>query len=376
MNEESNPQVCWLPALPDEGWASMDRYWLELARCAAACPPAGVQIRTPGWLGRPPERSTRSGKLRRAWLKRVEYPLRCRQERADLFHVLDHSYAHLIPHLPRGSKVVATVFDLVPLETSDGMSPAQVRRFRAAVEHLRAADHLISISQETQHRLHEILGIPPERVTVAVPGMDFARFNTPVPETNPVRERLRGLPPVIFSVGTAVARKNLASLPVIFASMREAFAEKRCCFVRAGERVPEPLRRQIESVVGAGGFVELGPLFGDDLIAAFQSARALVFPSTLEGLTFVIPEAMAAGCPVVTNTLTANPEAGGEAALYYTEGDAAGAAAQLCSLLFDQTVHRERQTLSVERARQMTWQRHWQTVLEVYQRVLPGRLTS
>lgn len=372
MTSKPTSQVCWLPALPDEGWASMDCYWRELQRCIADDSPAEFQIHSPAWLGLPPVQSAQSGVLKRFWRKRIVYPCRSHLERADLFHVLDHSYAHLIPHLRPGAKVVATVFDLVPLETDEGMTPAQVKRFRNAVECLRLADHLISISQETKTKLHSLLGILPERVTVAVPGMDFDRFQSPVPASNSVRERLRALPPAIFSVGTTVARKNLASLPAIFAEMKDDFRAKRCCFVRAGGRLPPRLKADLEAVIGPESFIELGPLFGQDLIAAFQSARALIFPSTLEGLTFVIPEAMAAGCPAVTNTMTANPEAGGDAALYYTEGDHRGAAAQLQSLLFDDDLHRERQRMSVERASQMTWRRHLRTVLDVYERVLHG----
>lgn len=348
----------------------MDRYWFELHRCVREGKGQSFSIHSPAWLGAPPSHSSRSSALIRAWRKRVIYPLRSSLVRADIFHVLDHSYAHLIPHLPRGSKVVATVFDLVPLEVNDGMSAAQVERFRRGVENLTHADHLISISEETKRKLHTLLNIPPERVTVAVPGMDFHRFQTPVPSRHPVRQRLASLPPIIFSVGSAIGRKNLQSLPSIFGAMRDDFVNHRCCFVRAGELVSPELRKQIINVTGDHGFIELGPLFGDDLLAAFQTARVLIFPSTLEGLTFVIPEAMAAGCPVVTTTMTANPEAGGNAALYYDEGDAQAASAQIRLVLFDDTIHQKHRELSIERARSMTWERHMETVLDVYQTLL------
>lgn len=372
MTPTSKARICWLPALPDEGWASMDRYWAELTRCVREGQTAEFAISTPAWLGPPPSYSTRSSSLKRNLRKRVLYPLRCRFEHADLFHLLDHSYAHVLPHLPRKARIVATVFDLVPLEVSDSMTSAQVNRFRQGVQHLTRADHLISISEVTKLKLHRLLGIPLDRVTVAVPGMDFDRFQTPVRADHPIRKQLSHFPPFIFSVGSAITRKNLASLPSIFAAMKDDFQAQRCCFVRAGEKVSPSLRNEIIAVTGERGFVELGPLFGNDLIAVFQSARALIFPSTLEGLTFVIPEAMAAGCPVVTNTMTANPEAGGDAALYYTEGDAKVAAAHLQSLIFDPIIHQRHQSLGIERARAMSWTRHMETVLDVYARVLQG----
>jgi glycosyltransferase involved in cell wall biosynthesis len=308
--------------------------------------------------------------MKRALHKHFIYPWRAGQERAEVAHVLDHSYAHLIPHLKkRCGSVVATVFDLVPLQLADGLTHAQIDRFRRTVMHLRDADHLISISQETKDRLHEILGIDPDRVTVARPGMDFARFQKQVPLDNAVAQKLRSLPKILFSVGSAISRKNLGSLPGIFEQFREEFTEGRCVFVRAGERLPAELKERLEKVVSPTGFVELGPIFGDDLIAAYQNARIFLFPSTLEGLTFTIPEAMAAGAAVVTNRSTANPEAAGDAALFYNEGDAAEAARQIVSLLKDDALHAEMTGKGKERARAMTWERHYETVREVYQRV-------
>lgn len=364
-------QVSWFPALPAEGWASMDRYWTELDRCEKArSPKSGVTASAPAWLGGPPERSAAAGRLSRALHKHYLYPRRASREKADIAHVLDHSYAHLIPHLRHGCrKVIATVFDLVPLQMPEGMSPAQVERFRRTVLHLNQADHLISISQETKVRLHELLGIPPERVTVARPGMDFARFQSLVPSQNLIAQRLRGMPKILLSVGSAIPRKNLGSLPGIFSHFKEEFLQGHCVFVRAGERLPHDLRRKFEEVIGSAGLVELGPIFGDDLIAAYQSAWVFLFPSTLEGLTFTIPEAMAAGCAVVTNRSTANPEAAGEAALFYNEGDTATAAKHIVSLLKDDMLHEDLSQRGQDRAREMSWEVHYETVLEVYRAV-------
>ena len=365
----ADARIVWYPALPAEGWASMDRYWAELARCEAGWS-GGMKASAPGWLGDPPARSAAAGRVKRGLHKHFIYPWRAGKERAEVAHVLDHSYAHLIPQLKKGcGSVVATVFDLVPLQLADGLSHTQIERFRRTVMHLREADHLISISQETKDRLHEILGIDPDRVTVARPGMDFARFQKKVPQENSVAQKLRSLPKILFSVGSAILRKNLGSLPGIFEEFRDEFREGRCVFVRAGECLPAELKERLEKVVGPTGFVELGPVFGDDLIAAYQSARVFLFPSTLEGLTFTIPEAMAAGAAVVTNRSTANPEAAGDAALFYNEGDAAEAARQIVSLLNDDALHAEMSAKGKERARAMTWERHYEKVREVYQRV-------
>jgi glycosyltransferase involved in cell wall biosynthesis len=361
----SSSSVAWLPASPLEGWASMDRYWRELHAISCATPPVNLSIHSVLPVA-PPQRSARAPRWRRMLDKYLVYPLRARAEQSRLCHVLDHSYAHLLRCLPQSARKIVTVFDLVPLEDPSSLSSAQVARFLSTVGHLRSADHLISISEETKKKLGSFLGIPEERVTVVLPGTDFATFQQPASETNPTRQKLARLPKVIFSVGSAIPRKNLHSMPAIFAHMRGHFQSKSCCFVRAGERLPEALRLEIIAITGEEGFIELGPLFGDDIIAAYQSARALIFPSTLEGLTFVIPEAMSAGCPVVTNTMTANPEAAGTAGLYYQEGDSVAAAQQLLSLLENDSVHAQKRTQGIERARSLTWRNHFDSLIDIY----------
>lgn len=366
--ESQSTSVVWLPASPTEGWASMDRYWRELDAivCASHFDDLRFSCALPSL---PPLKTIKASRLWRSFEKYLAYPARARFQKAQIAHILDHSYSHLIDSLPKNTRKVVTVFDLVPLEDSGDLTKAQVERFRNTVMHLSKADHLISISEETKRKLQTLLNISADKISVAVPGMDFFLFQTPVKKTNAVRSHLSNLPPIIFSIGSTAKRKNLSSLPQIFCQMQHTFRNKGCCFVRTGDYLPEPLKNEIISITGEDGFLELGPLFGDDLIAAYQSAKVLLFPSTLEGLTFVIPEAMASGCPVVTNTLTANPEAGGEAALYYAEGDYAMAALHLTNMLTQPELHSKAKAEGIERARYMTWSRHFETVLAVYRKL-------
>lgn len=365
-------KVTWLPALPEEGWASMDRYWSEMDRCAEAGDSMKFHYtkEIEQWLGEPPAHSATDMGWRRALKKYLWYPGIVKNFEADLIHVLDQSYAHLIPSIQPHIKVVASVFDVIPLEVGYGMNDGQRARFKKCVMNLTKADHIISISEETKKKLENLLGIPPEKVSVALPGMDLKGFQTELPASQSIKNRLSKLPPILFSVGSTLKRKNLESLLDIFSEMKESFKEKKCCFVRAGQYFDEPVRKKFLSLLGEDGFVELGPLFGEDLIAAYQSAKIFLFPSTLEGLTFTIPEAMAAKCAVVTNKCTANPEAGGDAALYYEEGNAKEASLLIRRLLNDCEWYEKHVKLGSTRAEFYTWERHFSVVESVYEKVL------
>ena len=353
-------RIHWLPAHPAEGSASMDRYWRELEKCFAARKIPPFQIRCP--LGRAPARSSTAGRFRRAFCRYVAYPLRVRMTvRSGVIHILDHSSAHLLPHVPRAVFKIATVHDLAPLEDPTGLTPAQLARFRKTASCLNDADLLLSDSAYTARALEKFLE-KKLQISVLPLGVDAADYALPR-----TLEISRPLPacPKILSIGASIGRKNLRVLPEI---MSRVIAENGpAALIRVGGRLSGELLAALQGVMPAEHIVELGALSEDQLIALYQRMDALVFPSTLEGFGLPVLEAMAAGCPVVCSNASSLPEVGGEAALYFDPGDPAAAAAQINRLLRQtdlrtQLVHQGR-----ARAAELSWDVHAEKLSEHYQ---------
>lgn len=359
--------IALLPAHPAEGWTSMDRYWREMQRMAEEDPPDGVMVFSP--LGPAPVRSAALPSWRRAIQKYFLYPLRVSRLRADLVHLLDHSYAHLLRHLPKATRSLATAFDLAPLHDSQDLTPAQVARFRKTVGNLTRADRVIAVSHQTKEDLIQFAGVGPGKISVVHPGTDVARFSRRV-ENFSVRNQLPADGEILLSVGATGHRKNLPFLLQALAPLRDRFLDGRCHFVRAGARLDAALAARFRELLGRG-FTELGPCFGDDLTGVYQSASIFLMPSTLEGFSFTMMESMAAGVPVVANRISTNPEAGQDAVLYHENGDAPGAAAQITRLLDDEALWREYRERGTARASQLTWKNHWRGVKEGYRELLP-----
>lgn len=344
----------------------MDRYWRELQRQAAASPPEDVRIFCP--LGNAPSESRRAGALRRALYKYLLYPRKVSRLRADLVHVLDHSYAHLLRSVPRGVRSIATAFDLVPLLDSRGLSQTQVDRFRRTVQHLSRADLVIAMSQQTERDLIRLAGVAPERIRVIYPGTDVAAFSKRVGDF----PSLAALPTdarLLLSVGDTGPRKNLPFLLDALAPLRDDFREARCCLLRAGKLMQPELAEKFRHLLGRG-FMELGPRFGQELIGLYQRATVFLMPSTLEGFSFTMMEAMAAGVPVVANRISTNPEVGLDAVLYHEDGNATGAAAQIKALLQDERLRQEYRSRGLARVAELTWEKHWSAVKISYRSVL------
>ena len=361
-------RIVWLPASPKEGWASMDRYWRELESLEAreSVPQAQVTAALPYAA---PIVSKSAPRLLKAIDKNLLYPLRVRRVRADVVHILDHSYAHLLQHVAPGIKTMVTVFDLVPLLDRTGLNDRQVERFRRTVQCIAKADMAVSVSKQTAGDLERYAGVAADQIEVVYPGTDLATFTTAQAPCKSEQLLPKGAKTVL-SVGSTVGRKNLASLPHMLAPISALFQSGECCLVRVGQRLDAGLASELLQLLGPKGFVELGPVFGSDLARLYQLAHVFLMPSTLEGFSFTMMEAMAAGAPVLTNRLSTNPEVGKDAVPYYEEGDYQTASRLLHQLLTDEEVRKDWSQRARARAAELSWSAHWLGIRNLYQKLL------
>jgi len=362
-------KISWLPAPPEEGWASMDRYWRALHKLAREDPMPGVEIWTPISQGPPPvtQRASRSS---RVVTKYLIYPSQVRKmSRASLVHLLDHSYAHLLSSFRGRAPIIATVFDLVPLRDSSGLTAGQVHRFRSAVEKLEKCFRIIAVSQQTADDLVTFLGLDRRIIQIVYPGTDLETFQKRVqrvgaPSLIPDSKR------IILSLGSVERRKNLESLPDVFRLLQAQFRQGNWIFVRCGGIMPPKLEQEIRDVIGSENFVQLGLRHGEEVVSLFQSASVFLMPSTLEGFSFTMMEAMAAGVPVVANRASTNPEVGQEAVAYYSNGDLREAANAIRRILEDSEYAGRLREAGLQRVRQLSWANHWRGVKAIYAELL------
>ena len=102
--------LCGAP--PGASWLGVELYLGELERHLNTRP--GLRIRTDPAR---PQRPGSGARLGRLAMKYVRYPRMVAGESADVFHVVDHSYGHLIrPLKRRGRRTVVTCHDLYNFE--------------------------------------------------------------------------------------------------------------------------------------------------------------------------------------------------------------------------------------------------------------------
>ena len=140
--------------------------------------------------------------------------------------------------------------------------------------------------------------------------------------------------------------------------------------------MPPELDQEIRDVIGSENFVQLGHRYGDEVVSLFQAASVFVMPSTLEGFSFTMMEAMAAGVPVVANRASTNPEVGQEAVAYYSDGDLREAANAIERILEDPAYAGRLREAGLRRVRRLSWTNHWRGVKAVYGELLSQHVSE
>jgi alpha-1,3-rhamnosyl/mannosyltransferase len=228
----------------------------------------------------------------------------------DIFHA-----SNQLRNPPKNTRVTATLFDmtcwLMP-ETHSAANVAATKRYAERV--MRPARGLISISGQSRDDAVRILGLDPGRITVIYPGIAEAYFEATV-EMGSVTAARYGLHrPYLLFVGTVEPRKNIGVLLDAWQLMPPALREAFELVVVGSPGWGDPIvLKRLRA--GAGGVRYLGYVPEADLPALTKAAAVFVYPSLYEGFGLPVGQAMAAGVPVVTSSVSCLPEVAGGAAV-------------------------------------------------------------
>ncbi|MBM4320037.1 MAG: glycosyltransferase family 4 protein [Deltaproteobacteria bacterium] len=283
--------------------------------------------------------------------------------RLDLYHSLHH-------FLPLGLKVprvVVTLHDLIWVEharltfdTRHAWLKWRVTHLygRATMRHaLAGADHVVAISRHSGERAHCRYGLPSERITVVHHGADhFLPADADGAHLAGAAEEAAedATAPYLFSLGNSKPYKNLRGLLHAFALVARRHLDVRLLIAGRGDSLRN--LRILADSLGISGRVEFCGMVSDTQVhQLFRGARALVFPSFIEGFGFPLVEAMAAGCPVVTSDIPVIREIVGEAALCADPASPAAIASAIEQVLGDAALRRQLRLAGRERASRFTW---------------------
>jgi glycosyltransferase involved in cell wall biosynthesis len=241
----------------------------------------------------------------------------------DVFHIVDHSYAHLVRVLP-AERTTITCNDVDAIEAA---LPGSRKRFAPAgllashiLDGLSRAAHVACISEATRTALLATGRVAPGHASVVYLGVHPSCSPTASPTWDAEIDRRLGPRGVeILHVGSTIPRKRIDVLLKTVAGVRKAIGNIR--LVRVGGCFT-PAQRALAATLGISDAIVELPFLDRPLLAAlYRRSSVVVLPSDREGFGLPLVEAMACGTLVVASALPALKEAGGDAAIYCPPGD-------------------------------------------------------
>jgi glycosyltransferase involved in cell wall biosynthesis len=292
-------------------------------------------------------------------------------------------------HWPRwarrpGGRLVITLHDLIPLVFAEHYidpNPLHFSRWLARLGMVRAADHILAVSQASAADAVEYLECDEDRITVIDAGTSTriaAMVGTRDEGAKILRTKYPGLRDgFLFYVGGGDWRKNVTGLIEAYARLPEQ--------VRNRHQLAVTYKLDPEARGNLEGFAKGLGIHGDQLLltgfvpdrelaALYRCCGLFVFPSLYEGAGLPILEAMACGAPVVGSNVSSVPEILGDPAATFDPSDPADIAACIARTLDDVTELERLRRISSERIGHFTWDRVARKAVEGYERALaaPG----
>lgn len=208
----------------------------------------------------------------------------------------------------RGAAVVTMVHDLMPLRHPEFVPPLVVRIYAGWLrEMLACSDAMICNSATTEADLRawaaeQRLSLP--RTGHFRLGAD-PRSQANAEAARPQLEAFLGDGPPCFAVvGSIEPKKNHAFLLDVFEALwAQGVAARLLVAGRATADCADVLERLHAHVRRGSPLLAIHDASDAEIVRIYQGARALVFPSLMEGFGLPLVEARTAGCPVIASDL-------------------------------------------------------------------------
>ena len=234
---------------------------------------------------------------------------------------------------------------------------------RAAALHLLNAD---------EQKLAAALGITAPGVVIAN-GVNLEEFD----DLPPVNDRgLNGKPYILF-LSRLHYKKGLDYLADAFRIVAAKNPDVQLVVAGPDDGARPDFEQRVAASKLTGRVHLTGPIFGPEKLSCLAGAACFVLPSRQEGFSVAILEAMACGTPVVVSTECHFPEVAEAGAGEVVPLDAGAFAAAMIRLLDDPS-RRERMGKAGRElvAARFTWPRIGERSIEIYARLIAGRLPA
>ena len=203
---------------------------------------------------------------------------------------------------------------------------------------------IVTLSESSRDEIVELLGLHPDRISVAPPGVD--RRYTPGGHRSPV--------PLVLAVGRLVKVKRFDDLLRALAEVKAEQPELRAVII--GEGIERNALEALRAELGADDWIDMpGHIEDDELVWWYRRAWVVASSSQREGWGMTLTEAAACGTPAVATSIAGHRDAvlDGESGLLVD--DVRGLGPALARVLRDDVLRSRLSKGALARARWFTW---------------------
>ena len=304
---------------------------------------------------------------------------------ARVFHVaspFEHLVAGdaLVPPAVRraGARLVATLYDLIPLVFPDDFLFSGYERalYRRGLELVRACDAIVAISEATALDAERLLGVRRSRITVVGAGA-AATFRPPTRSSAKIVGSLHAQLPrlrdgYVFLPTGIDPRKNWREALVAYASLERSQRARHQLVLTC--RVDDAQRRTLSALGRELGIDDdllvTGVVDDATLVALYQGARVVLYPSRYEGFGLPLLEARLCDAPAICGDNSSLREVVVDPEARFDADDPAAIATVLRRVLDDEAF---RARLLATPPPAFTWDLAAQRTAERYEALLSGR---
>ena len=261
--------------------------------------------------------------------KRLKRELKSRKDPLHLIHIIDHSNATYLPKLSRitQAKKIITCHDLIAIRTAKGefaqasITSKSGRRLQNWIsDSLHNAEYYACDSRQTQEDLHRLIPLSKEKSSVfhlgTEPDLTTASEKKALSKILPFNPQTSNF---LLHVGSAAWYKNRKAVFRSFIHVHTCLPDQNLKLVLVG---PDPQKEELDDQLknwitsNPSAIHSLQNLPENTLDTLYKSAKALVFPSFIEGFGWPPLEAAVRGCPVITTCTGAIADLLGNGAKY------------------------------------------------------------
>jgi glycosyltransferase involved in cell wall biosynthesis len=310
------------------------------------------------------------------------HPRAVQRLEGDIFHIIDHSNAHVAYWLKqKSSAIVVTCHDLVQfvypeiLKDQSRFPAFSMASWKYSVRGMCHADQVIAVSENTAKDAAQLLKIPVQQIAVVPNGVEPQFCQLPLEPVEALRQQNGCSPETIclLNVGSTHQRKNIPTILKVLATLRDRSVP--VCLWKVGDEFTAEQTAFIQSH-GLEQYISfLGKPDKTTLVSLYNAADVLLSPSLYEGFGLTVLEAMACGTPVIASNVSSLPEVTGDAAILVDPLDVLAIADAVCRLKQDKIYREALIAKGLARIKLFTWQQTAEQVAQVYEQLIAQQIS-